>query len=200
MRQEAAHFITAYRYHDRMAGIPLHDEQGTRDRPYDLFCTFNRTGVDALLASLGQRPWLGPRPRLTVVLSVRQTARHFVLARTGESGRDMRESFADAADKRGMAIAFPSAADLAADHVTDQNLAEAPPARLGVLARAAGGDIPLAGTLVWDEAIPGWVANWRLPWHGRVWHWRIAGVNFDAAFRNGVGGALQILSGHGQPN
>ena len=27
----------------------------------------------------------------------------------------------------------------------------------------------------------------------------IAGVNFDAAFRNGVGGAAQLLSGNGTP-
>lgn len=199
MKQEAAHFIAAYRYHDRMEGIPHHDEQGSRDRPYDLFCTFNRAGVDALLASLKQKPWLARRPTLAVFLGVHQVARTFVLARDGDQSRDMRESMAAAADKRGMAVVLPDTAAIAADRLTLKRLAGGTPLHLEAAARAAGGDVPLTGTLIWNEHKFGWVADWRLPWHGRVWRWRISGVNFDSAFRSGVGGALSIISGHGPP-
>jgi hypothetical protein len=31
------------------------------------------------------------------------------------------------------------------------------------------------------------------------YRWQIRGVGFDDAFRNGMRGAVQVLSGHGQP-
>ena len=199
MQQEAAHFIAAHRYHDRMEGIPHHDEQGSRDRPYDLFCTFNRAGIDALLASLKEKPWLAPRPALTVFLGVHQVARTFVLAKDGEQGGDMRESLAAAADKWGMAVTLPDSAAVAASHLTVARLRGGATMHLDAAARAAGGDLPLVGTLIWDEKKFGWVAHWQLARNGHVWRWQIGGVNFDAAFRDGVGGAMQILSGHGVP-
>ena len=54
----------------------------------------------------------------------------------------------------------------------------------------------LTGTLVWTEAASGWTARWRLAWHGREHRWRIRGVSFDDAFRNGIDGAVAVLSGH----
>src|SRR5438105_15791167 len=35
-KANAKAFVSGFRYHDRMTGISTHDEQGTRDRPYDL--------------------------------------------------------------------------------------------------------------------------------------------------------------------
>ncbi len=199
MRQEAAHFVTGFRYHDRMEGIPHHDEQGSRDRPYDLFCTFNHTGIDALLGSLKERPWLRARPTLAVFLGVHQIARTFVLARDGEQGDDMRESMEAASEKWAMPIVLPDTATVAAAHLTVARLHDARGLRLEDATRAAGGTLPLSGTLFWNEKALGWVAQWRLAANGHVWHWHIQGVNFDAAFRNGIGGAMQILSGHGVP-
>src|ERR1700720_3552077 len=34
LQAQAAGFVTGFDYHDRMAGIPVHDEQGTRERPF----------------------------------------------------------------------------------------------------------------------------------------------------------------------
>src|ERR1041384_2100020 len=34
LRDKAADFVKSFRYHDRFAGIPIHDEQGTHDRPH----------------------------------------------------------------------------------------------------------------------------------------------------------------------
>ena len=33
---DAARLVARFDYHDRMSGIPVHDEQGTRERPFDL--------------------------------------------------------------------------------------------------------------------------------------------------------------------
>src|ERR1700757_3360650 len=39
-KARAGDFVKTYRYHDKMSGTPVRDEQGTRDRPYDLFVDF----------------------------------------------------------------------------------------------------------------------------------------------------------------
>ncbi|TJW61853.1 MAG: DUF2066 domain-containing protein, partial [Mesorhizobium sp.] len=40
LREKAADFVQSFRYHDRLEGIPIHDEQGTHDRPHDLTCLY----------------------------------------------------------------------------------------------------------------------------------------------------------------
>ena len=60
---QAATFVTDFAFRDRMAGIPVHDEQGTRDRPYDLTVRFDPAKIDAALRSLGREPWSASRPR-----------------------------------------------------------------------------------------------------------------------------------------
>ncbi|WP_409526985.1 hypothetical protein [Rhizobium sp. G21] len=41
LRQRAASFISGFSYRDRLAGKPIHDEQGTYDRPHDLICRYD---------------------------------------------------------------------------------------------------------------------------------------------------------------
>jgi uncharacterized protein len=62
-----------------------------------------------------------------------------------------------------------------------------------------GGEAALIGRLVWDDRELGWVTQWRIDWHGRTHRWQVRGTNFDEAFRRGIGGAAQILSGNGDP-
>jgi hypothetical protein len=38
-----------------------------------------------------------------------------------------------------------------------------------------------------------------MDWNGRMHRWQLRGVTFDEAFRRGIGGAAQILSGNGDP-
>jgi hypothetical protein len=57
--------------------------------------------------------------------------------------------------------------------------------------------VALAGRLVWSDAALGWIAEWRLATADRMHRWRIRGVSFDDAFRSGLRGAAQVLSGHG---
>src|SRR5882724_3242557 len=54
MLERAGSFVSQCRYHDRLEGIPIHDEQGTHDRPQDLTCIYKPKTIDDLLRSLGR--------------------------------------------------------------------------------------------------------------------------------------------------
>jgi hypothetical protein len=196
---QADAFVADFHYRDRMAGIPVHDEQGTRDRPYDLTLSFHPAKIDAALRSLGRDPWRAPRPGLVVLLGVRLGTTTYILASDGDRGRDQREALAAAAGRFGMPIALPDQAALSEAGLSYQKLAAAEPSSLAAIARTTGGDLPLIGTMVWSEEALGWIADWRLGAQGKSYRWRIRGVSFDDAFRNAMAGAAQILSGHGQP-
>ncbi|WP_095201596.1 DUF2066 domain-containing protein [Mesorhizobium carmichaelinearum] len=197
LRDKAGDFVDAFRYHDRLEGIPIHDEQGTHDRPHDLTCLYKPATVDKLLAQLGSKPWLGERPTLTVFLTTEQGAQHFVLSVEEERGKTMRESFANATDPLLMHVAFPKAAQLA--DLDEKALRTEDMAKLDQLARQVGGAQALAGSIVWSDKELGWIADWRLDDHGKTYRWQVRGVSFDEAFRVAIGGAAQILSGNGQP-
>jgi len=197
LQEEAQGFVSGFDYQDRMRGIPVHDEQGTRERPFDLTVTFDPQKIDAALRSLGLAPWAAPRPRLAVLLGVRDATGAYVLAEDGERGLGQRQSLAAAAAKRGVSVLLPGTTLLAARHVTYRRLAAMTPSRLRAVAKASGGDAALAGSLVWTEAARGWTARWHLSWRGREYRWRIGGISFDDAFRNGVDRAVAVLSGNG---
>lgn len=197
MKAQAGSFVSGFEYRDRMKGIPVHDEQGTRERPYDLTVTFDQQKIDAALHSLGLAPWPVPRPRLAVILGVRDAKAAYVLTEDGDRGLGQRQSLAAAAAKRGISMRLPSSAMLAAKHITPGGLAAMTAPRLRAVAGEIGGDATLVGTLVWTEAALGWTARWHLSWQGREHRWRVSGVSFDDAFRNGIDRAVEVLSGHG---
>lgn len=195
----AAEFVSGYRYRDRLEGLPIHDEQGSRDRPYDLTVDFDPGKVDAALRKLGREPWSAPRPAIVLFLSVRNDNRTYVLASDSRLGIDQRESLAAAAWQMGMPLVLPSDAALKEAGLMFETLPQANIGDLETLARKSGGDLPLTGHLVWNKGTLGWVAEWRLAWNGRTYHWTIRNVNFDDAFRNAMRGAAQILSENGRP-
>ena len=184
--------IAGYTYHDRMAGIPIGDEQGTRDRPYDLVVSFKPDKIDAVLKSLGRAPWAAARPAVKLYLAVRNHARDYVLASDGEFGVDQRDAVAAAAWQLGLNVQLPSQAELAAAHLAFKDI-DTP------VALPAGVEPSLTGTMIWTDGFIGWHALWRLRVHGEVHSWAINDVSYDEAFRSAMRGAAQILSGHGQP-
>jgi hypothetical protein len=194
----AADFVAAFRYHDRMSGIPVHDEQGTRDRPYDLTVRFDQAKVDGALRSLGLEPWTGPRPRLAVFVGVQNGPTPYVLASDGERGLEQKLALEAAAQKRGMTIVLPNSKLLADADVRFDRLPKIDAQRWRTLGKDAGGEAALIGTLYWIEQEFGWRADWRLVSHGDH-RWQIRGVSFDTAFRNAMSGSAQVLSGHGEP-
>jgi uncharacterized protein len=161
-------------YIDRMSDSPYHDEQGSRDRPFTLIARFNPARTDAALAQLGERPWRARRPTLAIDIVVHDHAASYPMTADGDNGERQREALLAAGQLYAMPIALP--------------------ATMGVPRHPAG--IALHGTLRWSDAAAGWVGDWHISWRDRDHRWGISGVSYDDAFRNAVGGAMGVLSGH----
>lgn len=199
LAKRASTLVSSFTYRDRLAHRPIRDEQGTRDRPHDLTVTFDKAKIDAALASLGRKPWTGPRPRLVVFVGVNNGAAQYALAADGERGVDQRDALAAAAAQIAIPIAVPKQAALTAAAASYESLAAPDLAKLDAAAKANGGDRALVGRLTWNDRPVGWIADWHFAAEGKAYRWQIRGVSFDDAFRNGMRGAAQILSGNGAP-
>ncbi len=199
LRYTGGDLIASFSYRDRLEGIPIHDEQGSHDRPHDLACRFDRTRLDATLVSLGSRPWLGDRPLVSVLLSVEQAGRRFILAADGEESPYMDESLAGAAEPLAIRFVLPDKNSLQAAGLDPDTLPKVQPSSLQKLAERLGGNVPMLGHLVWSDTELGWIADWHVESSGAGYSWQVRGVSFDEAFRNAMRGAAQILSGNGQP-
>jgi len=198
-KSSAGDFVGAYRYHDQMSGTPTRDEQGTRDRPYDLIVDFDEKKIDDLLKALGLTPWLSHRPVLAVFVGMEQGARKYIV--TADSGQSAapREALLAAAAKRGMTIVLPSVAALAKSGINAAGLTKVPSATWASRAAEQGGEVALVGRLKWDDQELGWTTEWQMAWQGRPLRWQLRGVTFDEAFRRAIGDAAQILSSNGDP-
>lgn len=191
--------VTGWSYRDLYAFRPIRDEQGTRDRPYEMTVQYDPHQIDGLLLKLGSRPWLATRPRIVVFLAVHHISKTYLLGFFGDEGELMRESFQEAAWNSAIEVAIPAADLFERAKLTAENLPEAPLAKLAELLRDRPGQVPLAASLRWNKHLPGWDADWRFTAGEAEHRWSVSAGNFDAAFRNGIGGAAQILSGNGAP-
>jgi hypothetical protein len=193
---DAGHYISAFSYRDRFEGKPVHDEQGTHDRPHFLTCHFDPQKIDSVLKTLGRKSWLAPRPRLVMLLVVHGRNDGGILSRDGAFDPDMREAVANAAQRFGMTVTLPPLAALESHPFSF----DTGPEQLLRIAEASGGELPIAGRLIWSDAALGWIATWKLDVSGQPYRWSIRGVNYDEAFRNAVRGAARVLSGNGKPD
>jgi uncharacterized protein len=198
-KSSARDFVKAHNYHDQMSGTPTRDEQGTRDRPYDLIVDFDEKKIDDLLKALGVKPWLSHRPVLAVFVEMEQGARKYIVAADSEQSAAPREALLAAAAKRGMTIVLPSVAALAKSGINAAELTAVPSSTLASRAAEQGGEVALVGRLAWDDQELGWATEWQMEWQGRPHRWQFRGVTFDEAFRRAIGGAAQILSSNGDP-
>lgn len=196
---KAGQYIVSFSYRDWLEGKPLHDEQGTYDRPHVMTCHFDPKKIDDVLKTLGRKPWLGHRPRLVMVVAVHGWKNSGVLSSDGAFDADMREALANAVRRYGLTVNLPSVATLQDNQVSLESIAAAPNERLLKVAELSNGDLPLVGGLQWSDAAHGWVATWSLTASGRRHNWSVRGVNYDEAFRNAIRGAMRALSGNGKP-
>ena len=195
-KSNAKSFVRAFSYRDQMSGKPHRDEQGTRDRPYDLIVDFEEGKIGDILKALGIKPWLSHRPRLAVFVEMRQGPKDYIVTTDGTQSDLQRDALLAAADRRGMDIVLPSAAALTKSNLNGAELKTAPSSTLASVAAEQGGEVALVGRLVWDDRELGWATQWQMDWRGRTHRWHVGGVTFDEAFRRGIGGAAQLLSGN----
>ena len=191
--------LASYSYHDQMSGIPIHDEQGTRDRPYDLSVDFDPQKIADVLKQLGVKPWLGHRPVIAVFAALQQGSYNYVIAADGDRGSDQRDSLKTTAEKRGVDIVLPTTSALTKSGIDLKKLAKAAPATLASTVSGKGSEAVLVGQLAWNEKKLDWSAQWRMDWDGKPHRWHLSAPTYDEAFRRGIGGVAQMLSGNGEP-
>lgn len=195
----ATFHATEYSFRDRYALRQIHDEQGTRDRPYVMTVTFDPQRVEAALKTLGRKPWTTTRPNLALFLVINNSAKTYVLSGDGTFGQDQREALAAASWQVSMPVTLPSEADLVKEGLTADALAKIDPARLAPVTKGMGADLSLIGSLVWKKGALGWVAEWKLFDGKKIHGWSIKDVSFDDAFRDALWGSALVLSGNGEP-
>jgi uncharacterized protein len=118
LASSAGQYVSTFSYRDRLEGKPVHDEQGTYDRPHILTCQFDPQKIDSVLKTLGRRPWLGHRPPLVMVLVVHGRANSGILSSDGAFDPDMREALANATQRYGLAVNLPSVATLQSNQIS----------------------------------------------------------------------------------
>lgn len=178
----AAALVAEHSYEDRMKGIPIHDEQGTRDRPHYLRIRFDKVKFDAALRKAGLTKWSGERRPIVVWLGIREPARRYVLASDGPEGYGQREVLKDISDKRGVPIILPSKGQVAVTYDSVDNR------RWHLLeqeARKLGADGVLAGVLEFDGNI-GWNTRWALVAPRAKARLSMKGVTFDVALKRAI--------------
>jgi hypothetical protein len=197
-KAKAKDFVTAFHYRDQFSGKPKRDEQGTRDRPFDLIVDFNKKKIDGVLKGLGLRAWLSHRPVLAVFVEMEQGERKFMVTADGTQSDLQRDALLAAAVRRGMNIVLPTAAVLAKANIGGAELSKTPASTLASLTAGEGGKVALVGHLVWNDQELAWATQWQIDRPGRPYRWQLRSVTFDEAFLRGIGGAAQVLSGNGE--
>jgi hypothetical protein len=194
---DADRLVAFFSYRDEMEGIHHHDDQGTYDRPFDLTVQFDWQGINAALARLGEKPWLGERPTIVPVILVRGHERPFdrryMISDEEPAAAGQRDSLSYAAQKYGIGLRVPSTADIKAWGVE-------PAMTAGGAQTAAEGRLLVVGTLDFRLSTSGWIGAWRATWRGEDYAWGIGGVSYDGALDNLVAGVVRIASGHGRPD
>ena len=99
---EAARYVETFSYRDRMADIPVHDEQGTRERPFELTVAFVPQGRSTRCWRRSARRHGRIAPLSWCWLPVTTGGGlHYPLTSDGQNGRDFRDALAAEARRAG---------------------------------------------------------------------------------------------------
>lgn len=188
-----AAYVSDFEYEDRKKGIPIHDEQGTRDRSFILRVAFDKAKVDRLVGDLGLKKWPSDRPRLAILLSVNDGERAFLLTRDGERGFGQREVLVSAAARRGVPIAMPSEVERVAGKL-EPAVTALPDTDITRIARDLGADGALTGELRLADGGSSWNVHWMLHGLKAQGEWRMENVSFDVALAAGISRAARALA------
>ena len=144
-------YVRTFSYRDQFFGKPIRDEQGTRDRPFDLTVVFEESRIDDILKAFALKPWLLHRPSVAVFVEMEQGAKSYLVTTDGPRSDLQRDALLAAAEKRGMSIVLPSTAALAKSNITGAVLRAPSFPALARVAAEEGGEVVLVGRLVWDD-------------------------------------------------
>ncbi len=183
--------VAAFDYEDRMKDIPVHDEQGTRDRPHFLRMRFKAAEIDRALARLGLAIWPAERPLLAVWLGIETAGERYVLRAAGPRGYGQRAVLVETAARRGLPLLLPQA-EAAKSAVTFDDVAAGDSGKM--IRESPGAEALLSGVLSLAEG-GYWDITWRLAWRARAKVWGQRGLSFDSALKGGLETSALILSG-----
>jgi hypothetical protein len=193
----APELIADYTYEDRMKDIPIHDEQGTRDRPYFLRMRFDLEKFDKALRDAKFNKWTGPRPVVAVWLGISEPRGKYVLTHSDDEGYTQREVLKDASKKAAIPVVLPPDGQ---SEVTYQDIAKRDWKVLGRASKRLGANAALYGTMDFDGTAF-WNCRWVLQGDGVGAQWESNGVTFDQAFKeaiNRVAGAHARRAAHSE--
>ncbi len=179
--EHAADLVADYTYEDRMKDLPIHDEQGTRDRPHFLRMRFDAEKFDAALRDAGLKKWTGERPTLAVWIGISEPRGNYVLASQGD-GYGQREVLKDASKKRAIPVLLPGTDQTA---VTYDTITKGDIAALRAASKNLGGDAILYGVLDFDGESH-WNTHWTVTGEHADAAWTMNGVTFDAALKGAI--------------
>lgn len=165
--------VAAFDYVDRKQGIQISDEQGTRERSFELTVRFDEDKVDAMVARLGSSAWKGERPQIGVALLVDDGVSAYVLTRSSQKGYGQRLALDDEARALALPVLLPDAAE-----------GDAPEAALAQAGLTA--PVRLEGRMTVTSA-GYWDTRWRLTGRNLDERFASTGKTFDAA----IGEALR---------
>ncbi len=189
-------YVQTFEYEDRMKGIPLHDEQGTRQRPHYLRVRFKAQPLKAALHERGIALWPARRPLVAVWLGVRTAVGDYVVYAQGSDGYGQREVLLESAGRQGVPVWLPQRS--AATQAVGFAAVAADDAR-SLAALSPEADALLLGTLDID-AQGYWESRWTLHRDQRSpQRWGQRGVTFDTAIRDGVQRSALLLSDPSAP-
>jgi hypothetical protein len=174
--------IAGHSYEDRMKDIPIHDEQGTRDRPHFLRMRFDRRKFDQVLKDAGINKWNGTRPTVAVWLGIRDARGRYILTRDGEQGYGQREVLKEASKRRTIPIVLPQDDQEA---ITYTDLVKNNWSALQSASKALGADAVLYGTLEFDGNAH-WDCQWVTAGDSAYAKWKLKGVTFDKALKDAI--------------
>ncbi len=173
-------FVASFEYEDRMKDIPVHDEQGTRERPHFLRVVFKKDILDAEMRRLNLRKWSSNRPTIAIWLGVSTARGDYLLTSSGTNGYGQRAVLIETASRRGLPIRLPSAqkSTVHFEDVANVNIKK-------LKAASSGTETLLIGTL---SITPD--GNWDITWTLRhaldTKNWKLKNVSFDRALKNGL--------------
>lgn len=178
----APELVAEHSYEDRMKDIPIHDEQGTRDRPHYLRMRFDAAKFDKALKEAGLPKWTGDRPTVAVWLAISEPRSKYILSSDGGDGYGQREVLKAASQKRAIPIVLPAETQAA---VTVTDVANGNWGPLLKASEALGADTVLYGTLDFDGKAH-WNARWVVAGDAAYAKWRMRGVTFDTALKGAI--------------